>query len=123
MKKELRTIFWLFGIVFLGISGVGLFGTINFKQSAQTANGDVVLITENKNAIIQFETPDKKPQTFLAGGIFKEHYTAGQSVAVIYNTSDPTQADINSFLSLWAEPLMYAVAGLFILLLNLLIKT
>lgn len=120
MRKILKKFLLILATVFIVVSLVYLLKTIIFLRTAETTSGQVVLITDNQRAVVQFATEDNKAPSFLASRF--EKYEIGEQVPVIYNPADPQQAYVNSFLGLWAVSISSIIIGLSLALISLLFR-
>ena len=102
--------FGLFGIwrsVKLRINGIFTIGTVT----------RVKMMGKVPNIFIRFKTVKKKAVVFRAGGWTaintSPFYQVGNSVPVLYNPDNPSDATVYTFDFMWLLPLVLTSTGLF----------
>jgi len=90
-----------------------------FLSGASTTNGTVVKLVESVSddsitykPFVAFKSPGGKTIEFLSSSSSNPPcYSKGAVVEVLYQESDPEQAKINDFLSLWGLSTILGVLG------------
>ena len=89
----------------------------SFVASASVAEGTVVDLVRSRNSnsyapVVHFATEDGQQIEFTSTNASRPpSYAQGDHVVVLYLPSEPQEASIKSFLSLWVGPLVLAVGG------------
>ena len=125
MKKNFMMIFSsIFLVVGLAaIAGAGFLGwsTAKFLKEAQSASGRVVRVESRSDShranmyapVVSFQTPDGQKHEFT-GQVWtsSRSWNEGQSLAVLYRPSEPSEARLDSFFQLWFGVLLTGFIGL-----------
>lgn len=122
MKVE-RVVPALFSLIGLGLLVASVFvylNTRNFINSSARAEGTVVAHAPGRSSdgdltyapVISFRTPEGQAVEFKSQTSSNSPYPAvGETVEVIYNPQRPSEAEINSFSSLWTLNIILAALG------------
>ncbi|RII17822.1 hypothetical protein DSC45_13040 [Streptomyces sp. YIM 130001] len=99
--------------------------TVAGLTSSERAEGTVVALELDRGAepvtypVIEFAAADGTRHTFRDSvGSQPPAYDKGEQVEVLYDADSPGDAEINSFVSLWLLPLIFAGAGLLLVTLG-----
>jgi hypothetical protein len=96
-----------------------LYQVNKFVMSGEQANGIVIEVKKGPGQIskyhprVRFQTKDGKSIEFIPGnGSNPPMYEVNDQVPVVYNSSYPNHAVINSFIEIWLGPVIYFCLGL-----------
>lgn len=112
---------------FLGLAGIAMLAgsvwlsndTREFVASAEVADGKVVELNYQSSSdggayypVVRFKPVGGVEIEFESGlGSSPASYDRGESVSVLYDPSDPDNAEINSFMALWFAPIVVGFMG------------
>lgn len=98
-----------------GVRTNGVVVEVSAHQSTTTREGRTVDST-SYYPVVEFTPADGKTRRFTGStGSGSPSYSAGQSVAVIYDPADPAKAQLADFEQFWLGPLAVSLFGLFFL--------
>jgi hypothetical protein len=121
--KTLSIIKYIFTIIGLGM----LLGSLYWYQSIQSfteealrTEGTVVELVSSRSddsyvykPVVRFTTDQGELMEFISGtGSNPPGFTVGETVGIFYLASDPQEAMIDDFFSLWGGPLIVAGMGI-----------
>jgi len=122
--KNNKSIYLLFLVVGLVISVGSIFfikNTLEFVQTAAHTNGKVIEIVartgkKHNNTYapkVSFQLENGQESTFVSH-VYSSNisYHVGQSVAVLYSPTSPTNAELNNDFTLWIGPAATSFLGL-----------
>jgi len=120
--KSMVIVKYLFAIVGLGLLVGAYFAytsTQNFLQSALTTTGTVTELVRSRSddsytyrPVVEFTTRSGEKIEFTSSsGSNPPSYSRGEIVEVFYDQTNPEQAKINGFFSLWGMSLILAGIG------------
>jgi hypothetical protein len=115
-KRQLLVgLFAVVGLVFAIIGGVSFFETRRFMARAAETTGrviDNVRDDDTYRAVVTFEPASGTPVTFRSSaGANPPSYEVGDSVRVLYDPGEPSDARISSFFSLWGFAAIFSALG------------
>lgn len=113
-------VFTLLGIALLLGASATLYSTVQFLDSAATAQGQVVELEAHRDSDgttyfpqVVFRSLDGQSHRFTSSsGANPPSYHTGEQVEVLYRPERPDKARINGFFSLWGASLILAIMGL-----------
>ena len=119
-RPYLGYIFVAIGVVLLIIGGLVTWHTVEFKSKAESAEGTVIEMQPRHSdgsttyaPVVEFETAGGELVTYHSSSSSSPPaYDVGESVEVLYDPNDPSEAKINSFFNLWFLPLLLAGMGI-----------
>jgi len=118
------------GIICLNVSLISLIYFRHFVQIAKHTDGKIIRMIEHKDKdedtayfpVFSFRDGQGKEQVIhSSSGSFPPAYEVGDTVPVLYNPNDPSNAKIDSFFSIWGIPFITGIIGLVVLPAGLLI--
>jgi hypothetical protein len=116
------TVFSLIGATFFGIGLFSFIDTQNFIKTAASTEGvvfELKPVQSRKNRgftyapVVKFQTPDGKNIQFQSSTSSNPPgFSVGQTVPVLYNRSNPQEAQVDSFVQLWLLPTVFGGFGI-----------
>ena len=121
--KALSIIKYLFTIIGLGMLAAALYwyqSIQSFTEKALLTEGTVVELVSSRSddsyvykPVVRFTTDQDEPIEFISDtGSNPPGFTVGETVGIFYLASDPQEAMINDFFSLWGGPLIVGGLGI-----------
>ena len=118
-NSKIKYIFAIVGALFIFGSIYSAFSTYKFLNSADIGFGEVIDLVESRSddsttyaPVVSFQTYNGHVYQFQSRvSSNPPAYSIGERVDVLYLESDPQDARINSFSSLWAVSLIFGVLG------------
>ena len=115
----LSGIFLLIGAAMLIAAGREFARRRAFLRNSGTASGTIIALTENRERDeisyfpkVAFRTPSGRDITFQSGmGGGTTEKKIGDSVTVRYRLDQPQIAEIDAFMSLWGQALVFGALG------------
>ena len=99
---------WQDSQTFITTEGEVIHNTLITSQDSQ----DPTLESSTYHPVVRFTTTAGETKTFTAGGgSYPAKYEIGETVTVMYNPADPSEAQIKSW-ELWFVPTLFMVIGL-----------
>lgn len=120
----ITTVFTLFGATFFGIALFSFIHTQNFVKAAASTEGVVLELKPVESSstnsggytyapVVKFKTPDGKNIHFKSSTSSNPpEFSVGQTVPVLYNRSNPQEAQVDSFVQLWLLPTVFGGFGI-----------
>ena len=113
------SIFVLVGAALLIAAGREFSRRRAFLRSSATASGTIIALTEDRNRDeisyfpkVAFHTPSGRAITFQSGmGSSTAAKRIGDSVTVRYRLDQPHVAEIDAFMPLWGQTLLFGALG------------
>ena len=113
------SIFVLVGAALLIAAGREFTRRRGFLRSSATASGTIIALTEDRNRDeisyfpkVAFHTPSGRAITFQSGmGSSTAAKRIGDSVTVRYRLDQPHVAEIDAFMPLWGQTLLFGALG------------
>ncbi len=107
----------LFGLGLLGVAGYFGYQSVSFVVNARTASGVVVSLEKSGSVyrpVVVFTTSDGRQVTLTdTHGTNPPSQKVNDTVEVYYLPDRPQQARLNSFLELWAGPVLLGAFAAF----------
>src|SRR5437868_4789215 len=126
MGRSINLICGIFLVVGLGLAGTAVYAirsTQSFVAKAEAVRGDVIDLEYRRDTsslsssgvyypVVNFRTTTGEQHTFHSNtGSSPPSYSIGEAVTVLYDPTNPFDARISGFLSLWLFPLIFSVIG------------
>lgn len=122
MGKTITRIVYIFLAIGLGmLAGAGYWAsrTQVFVDRAGAAPGKVIDLEQSRSSnsttyypVVKFKTKSGQERTFRSSsGSSPPSYSVGESVGVLYDESEPSDARIRSFFALWGGPVILGGLG------------
>jgi hypothetical protein len=108
--------------ILLGLFLVSALRTLHFIRTSVSTQGTITaLVSKTQNAdtptfapVFQFDAPSGTQHTVTSNtSNSSPEFTVGQTVTVLYHSSEPDSARISSFWQLWTVPIILGPLGLF----------
>ncbi|MCL1131908.1 DUF3592 domain-containing protein [Shewanella sairae] len=120
--KKIQILFSIIGVCFLIGSAFSSISTFNFIKSTVIGSGEVIGLTESRTSnsssytyapIVYFSDSNDIGYEFTSSiSSNPPSYQVGEFVEVMYLESNPNEAKINGFFSLWGLALILAFLGM-----------
>lgn len=120
----ITAVFSLIGATFFGIALFSFIHTQNFIKTAASSEGVVLELKTVESSlrksrgftyapVVKFKTPDGKDIQFQSSTSSNPpEFSVGQTVPVLYNRSNPQEAQVDSFVQLWLLPTVFGGFGI-----------
>ncbi|MEN2402185.1 DUF3592 domain-containing protein [Flavobacterium sp. MC2016-06] len=123
MKKKITLVSYIFGLIGLVFFSGSLYSYLDqqaFLKRAEKVQGTVIELIVNRSnnsttftPVVFFTTKDGKEIEFTSSiSSNPPSYNQGESVEMVYDPTNPSDATINAFSSLYMGPLIFGIFGL-----------
>ncbi len=117
--SKIKYIFIAIGLPMLIGAVFDYYSTVSFLESALSAEGTITDFEEHYNdgsvtyrPVVEFVDSNNQLIEFISStGRGRSVYSLGEKIGVVYSPSNPQQASLDSFFSLWGTTLITTILG------------
>ncbi len=118
----MRLLFIGIGVIIILVSIIWMYNVWEFKNQAIFARGTVIeLNAGGSHSEISFKAQDGQEISYPQNGMISG-YKIGDEVSVLYDSSNPGNASINTISALWGFPILAFVMGIFFVIMSLAVQ-